>query len=158
MISTFLENNVAKWKVTKSFQQKFDLTSFDSTGINMKIFPSYNFYDRENEICFLSLKWQLIIKGFVEYENIFRFKVDYSSLKNVGMEIDIMIIASVTQFMKYFKDNSKIPNALELFEQHGDNRKIHFIRDKIVQRFQQEPSSVGNQSIKDQQKLQSFYN
>jgi len=158
MITTFLENNVAKWNVTRSFQRKLDLNSIDINGITMKMLPAYNFIEKENKICFLSIKWQLIIKGFVEYENIFRFKVDYSSLKNVDREIDIMIIASVTQFMKYFKDNSKIPNALELFEQHGDNRKIHFIRDKIVQRFQQEPSSVGNQSIKDQQKLQSFYN
>jgi hypothetical protein len=158
MITTFIENDVVIWNVTKSFQQKFDLTTFNTRGINMTMFPAYNFIDTENKICFLSIKWQLIIKEFVEYENIFRFKVDYSSLKNVGMEIDIIIIASVTLFMKFFKDNSKIPNASELFEQHGDNRKIHFIRDKIVQRFQDESSSLGNQASKTQEKLKSFYN
>lgn len=144
---TFVENVVPNWDVSKSFQSK-EKAFFDGATIQKKILPAFNFFDKENKECALSIKWQLIINGSMEYDHISHFIVNYLELENVDLEIDATVLYTLTFFMKHFVDYSNLPDALKLLEKNADpdERMIHFVRNRIIQRFYEESSATNGQN------------
>jgi hypothetical protein len=143
---TFVENVVQNWDVSKSFQKK-EKDFFDGATVQKKILPAFNFFDKQKKKCALSIKWQLIINGSMEYDHNSRFMVNYSELKNVDLEIDATILYTLTFFMKHFVDHFNLPNALKMLEKNAevDEKMIHFVRNKIIHRFYQESSVTNGQ-------------
>ena len=154
MNTTFVDNVVSNWDVSKFFQRK-QKAFFDGATIQKKILPAFNFFDKEIKKCALSIKWQLIINGSVEYDHIFHFMVNYSDLEKVDIKTDATVLYTLTFFMKHFIDHSNIPNAIKLLEKNAeaDERMIHFVRNRIIQRFYEESSEKNGQIKKIQSKI-----
>jgi hypothetical protein len=144
---TFVENVVHNWDVSKSFQKK-EKDFFNGATVQKKILPAFNFFDKQKKKCALSIKWQLIINGSMEYDHISHFMVNYSELENLNLEIDATILYTLTFFMKHFVDHFNLPNALKILEKNAevDERMIHFVRNRIIQRFYEESSEKNGKN------------